>query len=138
MELKDLVPPVELCAEIPEGKFADSGLVWCYDGDFWHIHDRIMVIPFLEEDTHPAPTLAEIMKELPAYNEKEICLCCIADFPEYGKKRVLGEAWRVGYTERESKLDTNPATAALKLWLSVMFDKSDKSEKSVKSVETPQ
>ena len=119
MELKDLVPPVELCSEIPEGKFADSGLVWCYDGDFWHIHDRIMVIPFSEEDTHPAPTLAEILKELPAYDEDEHLLWCIAAFPEDGEIRVCGEAWRVGYSLSDSQLDRNPATAALKLWLEV-------------------
>lgn len=28
MKLKDLVPPLELCEQIPERSFDDSGLVW--------------------------------------------------------------------------------------------------------------
>ena len=127
MTLEDLVPPLELCKQIPEGEFADSALVWLIkvqeEPEVWE-RDKTNSIPPIWSKI-PAPTLQEIMKELPAYNEKEICLCCIADFPEYGKKRVLGEAWRVGYTERESKLDTNPATAALKLWLRLNKEEED-------------
>ena len=29
--LKSIVPPVELCKQIPAGEFEDSALVWVYD-----------------------------------------------------------------------------------------------------------
>lgn len=116
---EDIVPPFELCKRIPEGAFSDSVLVHVVKpGSGTEVRERIKAdtLP-LSWTKVPAPTLAEIMLALPAYNEDEIRLCCISDFPEDGEKMVLGEAWSVGYTEAGKKSDKNPATAALKLWL---------------------
>lgn len=120
MTLENLVPPIELCKRIPAGKFADSALVW--NIRYGIPGDRTVNL-IQRKDYHnggfivPAPTLQEIMLALPAYNEDEIRLCCISDFPEDGEKMVLGEAWSVGYTEAGKKTDKNPAIAALKIWL---------------------
>lgn len=111
-ELKDLVPPLDLCKQIPAGAFDDSALVWMETRT-----GSCGVQARITSEEVPAPTLQEIMLALPAYNEDEIRLCCISDFPEDGEKMVLGEAWSVGYTEAGKKTDKNPATAALKLWL---------------------
>lgn len=64
-----------------------------------------------------APTLQEILAELPPYDKNEqILACCVPDWADFGA-RVFGESWRVGYTGNCSINDKNPATAALKLWL---------------------
>ena len=139
MTLEDIVPPLELCKRITPGNFDNSALAWFVpaDTDFPEYGDPSIIIrnyawaATSERGIYPAPTLAEILKELIAYDEDAHLLWCIADFPEDGEIRVCGEAWRVGYSLSDSQLDRNPATAALKLWMSVMSDKSEK------SVETP-
>ena len=41
--LENLVPPVELCKQIPAGEFKDSALVWDIHGKFdkWHVEKRV-------------------------------------------------------------------------------------------------
>ena len=67
----------------------------------------------------PAPTLAEILEALPKFDKNECCLAVVPDFPEYGKKRLFGQSWEVGYTDKNCVKDATPATAALRLWLEV-------------------
>ncbi len=78
--LKNIVPPVELCKLIPAGEFEDSALVWDIHGKFdkWHVEKRVkrsvrfgdygrMSPPHADI---PAPTLEEIINELPdEYND---------------------------------------------------------------------
>lgn len=121
-ELKNLVPPLELCKLIPQGEFEDSALVWVVNGDYqpkFQIVDK-RKYPFIPEDgatLYPAPTLQEILVALPPYGKNEqILACCVPDWADFDA-RVFGENWRVGYTGDCSINDKNPATAALKLYL---------------------
>lgn len=76
-KLESIVPPLELCRRIPAGRFEESALVWDIHGhgkfDKWHVEKRvnrsvrfgdygIMSPPHADI---PAPTLAEILAELP-------------------------------------------------------------------------
>lgn len=76
-KLESIVPPLELCKQIPAGEFEDSVLVWDIHGhgkfDKWHVEKRvnrsvrfgdygIMSPPHADI---PAPTLAEILAKLP-------------------------------------------------------------------------
>ena len=100
MRLEDLVPPLELCKKIPEGKFADSVLVW-----FGHRHtDKTMkVVPrnelgvacqfFLQKGVRvafPAPTLAEILLAIGSTGRFEM-----AGSPDTtGALKTLLETWK--------------------------------------------
>ena len=99
-KLETLVPPLELCRQIPEGKFADSALVWLGDG----VVERSLVLC----DTYPAPTLAEILAALSRYCEP-----------------VIVTHWRSGQVSVVIQKDEAEceevsecmSAAALKLWL---------------------
>ena len=125
--IEDLVPPLELCNQIPEGKFENSLLVYAErfrNGLCLDFAEVIMPrVEAEESDSHriiaPAPTLAEIVEAL--YKEAEGCCQIVNCF--YDK-----EGWGVvadyechddsGYgSSYEQTKDPNPATAALKLWL---------------------
>ena len=127
-KLEDLVPPLDLCRKIPVGKFEDSALVLI----FWHkspntpveIRTRCEVENDPEFDDlveeqriiiYPAPTLEEILAELPKFDMNEIPLACVPEFG--GERRIFGGAWAVGYTDKNNATDKSAATAALKLWL---------------------
>lgn len=69
--LKSIVPPPELCKQIPVGEFEDSALVWDIHGKFdkWHVEKRVnrsvrfgdygrMSSPHADI---PAPTLEEVL-----------------------------------------------------------------------------
>jgi hypothetical protein len=135
--LTDLVPPLELCKKIPAGEFADSKLVWREDWSInlispeyaeilpYRIAERGECFVFTERPSKdeinevrrmfhpfippivrsffPAPTLQEIMKELPASNIYRIRHMWTANF--------INDSIDNGIKS------TNPATAALKLWL---------------------
>ena len=61
--LERIVPPLELCKQIPEGEFKDSALVWV-DGNTQN-PDEVFVEPrrYAVDGTHrPAPTLDEILE----------------------------------------------------------------------------
>ena len=67
MTVEDLVPPLELCQQIPEGEFADSAFVWtqetaatkqwfvCHREDLYVGWKSNVNLP----PVYPAPTLAE-------------------------------------------------------------------------------
>ena len=124
MNIEDLVPPLELCRLIPQGEFADCCFVWVVNGDYqpkFQVLDK-RKYPFIPEDgatLYPAPTLQEILADLPPYDKNEqILACCVPDWADFNA-RIFGENWRVGYTGDASINDKNPAAAALKLWLEV-------------------
>lgn len=110
MNLKKLVPPLELCKLIPEGEFADSYFVYMEpDGrtSLTMPHSReyanATVIEWRKTSwiLYPAPTLQEIIKEL---DEFEVWGNNISD-----EHTVVSE-----FVQYE---DENTATAALKVWL---------------------
>lgn len=114
MKLENLVPPLELCKQIPEGEFAGSALVhavvFCKSCS---LSANNVVVPCSvveDSDRHryicPAPTLAEILNELPA----PTCY------------RLGVHDWRVNLCNcpaSDAVCSRNPATAALRLWLKV-------------------
>ena len=103
--LESIVPPVELCKQIPEGEFVDSALVWVYDDvvEFlcrtsgceqihkkeWQIeHNHPRKIAIRRESGHeiyPAPTQEEILDDF-FFNGAVFCKGGIRignDFYEY-------------------------------------------------------
>jgi hypothetical protein len=67
MTVEDLVPPLELCQQIPAGEFADSAFVWTQEtaaAKQWYVAHREDV-EFCRKNlwnappVYPAPTLAE-------------------------------------------------------------------------------
>lgn len=129
MNLEDLVPPLELCKQIPAWKFADSALVWekniGLDGTVYEPRINTRKASLVQNIIYPAPTLQEI---IPALVEAG------GFHPEIMYKpnnEGNGNHWEVECFTKEdpdtvedftigSLLETdsiNPATAALKLWL---------------------
>lgn len=110
--LEDLVPPLELCKQIPEGSFEDSVLTWnegYVKGNFV-IEQRGFGLHYIAS----APTLQEI---LVAMKHLSISL----GFSIH----PLDWRWYIYANDQKSNDGTrireedhnNPATAALKLWL---------------------
>ena len=82
--LERIVPPLELCKQIPVGEFEDSALVWVYDDvvgflcrtsgceqihkkewQLEHNHPRKIAIRRKSgHEIYPAPTLAEILESI--------------------------------------------------------------------------
>ena len=82
--LENLVPPLELCKQIPAGEFEDAALVWVYDDvvgflcrtsgceqihkkewQLEHNHPRKIAIRRKSgHEIYPAPTLAEILESI--------------------------------------------------------------------------
>ena len=82
--LERIVPPLELCKQIPEGEFEDAALVWVYDDvvgflcrtsgceqihkkewQLEHNHPRkIATRRKSGHEIYPAPTLAEILESI--------------------------------------------------------------------------
>ena len=112
--LEELVPPMELCRKIPEGCFADSALVWRWNGNNGAVFER----DGFPQEKYPAPTLQEIMKELPDRTSIEIW----DSYPQF-----------VTFTPElnETPASNNGAEAALRLWLEV-----NKTYKANKTYET--
>ena len=68
--LESIVPPVELCKLIPEGEFKDSALVWEKSEKYFQATEIIdyeykVVARDESKGGFPAPTLEEIINELP-------------------------------------------------------------------------
>ena len=134
-ELKDIVPPLELCKRIPAGAFEDSALVWeCYERFFRGIDiigqsDRVTFRNDDQNNTvsrcsstkyYPAPTLAEIFRVLPETidtPEDEFCVLSLMPVIDDDEKDMF---W-IGYNNTNEE-DANPAAAALRLWLKVKVD----------------
>lgn len=73
-KLESIVPPLELCKQIPAGEFEESVLVWRERIGNIYRNDRVKIrepqdisykVEYAEVNYFPAPTLAEIMAELP-------------------------------------------------------------------------
>jgi hypothetical protein len=136
MELKDLVPPLELCKLIPEGEFADSAFAWALrkaeppyigraigvnmgsviDGDYClctrEYAGKVRWVHGKDNipcPTVPAPTLEEILQELVNLSAYRLNVC-----------KSWGE-WHIDCYDNERLIEKdsvkNIATAALKLWL---------------------
>ena len=123
-KLERIVPPLELCKQIPAGEFEDSALVWVYDDvvgflcrtsgceqihkkewQLEHNHPRKIAIRRKSgQEIYPAPTAEEIMEKLdtPSLWHRGTgtwhCIC---------KEHVMVEKGK------------NASEAALRLWLRV-------------------
>lgn len=109
MALEDLVPPLDLCKQIPEGKLADSALVWCSDHDSWYIDAREFCDPY----ALPAPTVQEILADL----AKDGLSPKIHAFM-HGENLL----WNIA----SEKYGESAAEIALKLWFELVEDKEQK------------
>ena len=68
--LESIVPPLELCKQIPEGEFEDSALVWEKSEKYFQATEIIdyeykVVARDESKGGFPAPTLEEIITKLP-------------------------------------------------------------------------
>ena len=121
-KLEDLVPPLELCKQIPEGAFAYSVLAWIDKPD-WYKEPSVVIRDYAwaatsSKGVYPAPTLAEIFAQLPQtstvtwFTQEEypnnFAVCCYVLQPKPRKPKL------------KSEIDDNPAAAALKLWLELL------------------
>lgn len=98
--LKDLVPPLELCQQIPDGEFAESFFIWVNGFDN---QPKVVFRPWDKKNIAcPAPTLEEIWKELPDTVKVD----------KWGGFHIKNDV-KNGY----GVSNTKGATAALKLWL---------------------
>lgn len=116
MTLEDIVPPMELCKQIPTGKFDDSALVWRGKNQTWW--DKGL---YPRECGHcsefdsgeiiaPAPTLQEIIDDL---TKEELCPGLEA------LRKANGELVYSVYASDKMK-QGSAAEAALKLWLELV------------------
>ena len=122
-KLEDIVPPLELCKQIPQGTLPDSSLVWTRDVGKSEFYVAIREdVEFCRlgminaPPLFPAPTLAEILDEL---GNKTVCLydgiryevsVCIRECDSGTKEHQ----WR-----QYGEADRNPASAALRMWLRI-------------------
>lgn len=121
MELEDLVPPMELCKQIPAGKFEDSTLVWAVNGSSYFVEQRELIEYALwGRIVAPAPTLQEILADL----AKDGLSPKIHAFM-HGENLM----WNIA----SEKYGESAAEIALKLWFELTAEKSDKSDRSDKS-----
>ena len=128
-ELKDIVPPLELCKLILAGEFEKSVLVWRERIGNISRDDRVKVrepedisykVESAEVNYFPAPTLAEIFKVLPETidtPEDEFCVLSLMPSRDDDEEDMF---W-IGYNNTNEE-DANPAAAALRLWLKVKGD----------------
>ena len=120
LPLDKIVPPLDLCLQIPRGSFAESSLYYRYCGGMgWLCLDRVKTEndPMWREVFHagnrcPAPTLSEIMEDLPrddGYNDLHLNYVASGKF----------SGWHIYYIGDRKRhcYDQNAATASLKLWL---------------------
>ena len=116
--LEKLVPPLELCKQIPEGAFCDSALVhavvFCKSCSL--SANNVVVPSSVVEDNDgyryicPAPTLQEILAVLPCDMLADFYLSP-TDRGTYRIDMVTND------TASEIANGDTPATAALKLWM---------------------
>ena len=62
--LKSIVPPPELCTQIPDVEFRDSALVWCRVRGENDVCPREQWVGVGGRNPIPAPTLEEILDDL--------------------------------------------------------------------------
>ena len=61
-KLESIVPPPELCTQIPDGEFRDSALVWCRVRGEDAVCPRTQWVGVGGTRPIPAPTLEEILE----------------------------------------------------------------------------
>ena len=111
-KLESLVPPRDLCQQIPPGSFDDSALVFLkqnagnkYHPELWLVVERESTVD--GETYFPAPTLAEIMADVGRSN----CITCMHTTKYWVVNFDIGlKSWVCPSSAR-------PSEAALKLWL---------------------
>ena len=113
-ELKNLVPPLELCKLIPQGAFEDSSAIWV----FFPESDKKFYL-YLREDydwskseNYPAPTFDEILDELHKCQED-----VFVKWSETAYHGWLVNAYTHGRNEDYQAHDESKVIAALKVWL---------------------
>jgi hypothetical protein len=100
MKIEELVPILELCKKIPAGEFKGSVFVWrvpeksCpLEDKFYDIFVRDRCSAYLRDKQIPAPTLQEILAELPAGVEltRDSEYFCALDMSneEYGESAAI-------------------------------------------------
>lgn len=100
MKLKDLVPPLELCKLIPEGEFEDSAMIRCDRKPYILRREWIRKDAGRKDNVFPAPTLQEILEDLPQ-----------------GVELSRDSEWFCSLDMTNEYYEKTPATAALKVWL---------------------
>lgn len=119
--LTELVPPLELCKLIPAGKFAETALVWIDHRDVYPEENanpsvvvrKIAWAATSKKGVCPAPTLQEIMENMTT-------LCVTPEIFHAHKNywTAQGEVLNHdGMYKFHHGCSSNPATAALRLWL---------------------
>lgn len=129
--LESIVPPLELCKQIPAGEFEDSALVWVYDDvvEFlcrtsgceqihkkeWqleHNHPRkIAIRRKCGQEIYPAPTLEETMTSLRNYAGWLLKIDS-----RFGLKTFV-ELYSRTSNKYYAEYDPSACAAALRLWL---------------------
>ena len=110
MNFEELVPPLEFCKLIPQGKFGDSACVYvfdpyCEEWDFTIREDEDSLAEVI-----PAPTATEILLALWRNYQRPTVF-----YRHYWYASVIND-----FGDEIAKLDNeNPANAALKLWLNL-------------------
>lgn len=72
-KLESIVPPPELCTQIPDGEFRDSALVWCRVRGENDVCPREQWVGVGGTRPIPAPTLEEILRT-PADLGADFCI----------------------------------------------------------------
>lgn len=111
-KIENIVPPVELCKQIPAGEFEDTALVWVVKGNEEECAPRTMfnAIPNSWK-VFSAPTLEEILDALYKQDRYENKLKICPVFP--------GGEWSIGYSYQKVEKDFDLTAAALRLWFKV-------------------
>ena len=116
MNIEDLVPPLELCGQIPYGYFTDSVFAWWHDvgGQTLTLHLRNAPVNNAERYVifAPAPTLAEIMADLAKFGKKAEADCI---FDHWKEPLFSADYYAGSYTH----IGHNAAEEALKVWFDV-------------------
>ena len=119
--LQDLVPPLELCRQIPKGKFCSSLFVW--ERVYGEGGGQYPPIVNLRRDAlyrniiAPAPTMEEILREMAKYPHRFNNLTCDAyEEMDFGVTAFVPYRGKPGSTLTEYR-DGSGATAALKLYM---------------------
>ena len=117
MNLEELVPPFDLCKKIPAGEFENTALVYIetkipqQNKTEWRVTVANEIIRRCHNRKLPAPTLQEILEEL--HKQQEDVFLKWSD-------TAYNEWFVNAYTHNKEDYqahDSNPATAALKVWL---------------------
>ena len=109
-KLENIVPPLELCKQIPAGEFEDTALVWVYDMDGLEMVMPREVVQFKGIEIYPAPTLEETITSLLTYGWLVKIDC-----------RIQLDTLIEFYSEKQSKTEfgNTASETALRLWFKV-------------------